>query len=93
MKKINKKGAELTINIIIIIMIVVIVAIIVLVWFNSGIRAGSNTTSTLVKCESQGIGAGCFDEMTAEEKQDNGFSCTRGTLGCDQEKYCCVKLF
>jgi flagellar basal body-associated protein FliL len=96
MKEMNKKGDEHMIWIIIIIVLAVVVLIILAFFFSDSIKKGSNSTQGLIQCEAQGKGAGCFSEDNATTKENDGFHCTKGILGCKSDSttpYCCYKLF
>lgn len=92
----GKKGDSNMIWIIIFIVLAVIVLIILAYWFQKSVRDGSNSTQTMIQCEAQGKGAGCFSENEADAKVSDGYKCTKGILGCDSggdTPYCCYKLF
>jgi hypothetical protein len=92
----SKKGSVDPAKVMMGLVIIIIVALIMLWWVGGGIKKASNTTDTLVQCESQGQGAGCFAESAVNQKVAEQFTCTRGLLGCKADSaapYCCYRLF
>ena len=95
MRKMDKKGDQNIIWIIIVMVLAVIVLIILAFWFSDSIKKGSNSTQGMVQCEAQGKGAGCFAEDKVDQEENDGFQCTKGILGCKSDSttpYCCYKL-
>jgi len=96
MKTMNKKGDQNVVWIIIFIVLAVIVLIILAFWFTDSIKKGSNSTQGMAQCEAQGKGAGCFADNFVDQKESEGFRCTKGILGCKSDSaapYCCYRLF
>ncbi len=94
MKMMNRKGDSQTIWIIIFIVLALLVLIILAFWFSRSVQEGSQSTTALSSCEGGIMGSGgvCVTQYELENKEDEGYTCTKAIGGCDDTEWCCYKV-
>ena len=93
MRRINKKGMELAKVIEAVILLVLLAVLIYILW--SSLGSDNKSIKAVSQCGAMGKGT-CVSESDKDQKESDGFTCTKGLAGCDSESttpYCCIKPF
>ncbi len=80
----NKKGVEMSLQVIIVAVLALIVLVVLIVIFTGKTTFLANQTTGLTACESRG---GKCTSNAIEDQQ-----CFKGLLGCSAEQYCCIPI-